>query len=315
MSGEELNVKLLKVSCAGQEHPFDRYYIKNEPLAENSGLIEITRQIRQTVDALCQNQSRNTDEYARGMSRLKTLMKKKESRFSEFAAFTKVMDVTLEVVKHYIDEPGFLEKIVLEYCKTRSGFYSRKGLSDSTIQVLKDSGMSRSKGESANNKLRDMFKAKSIDEYGGSLVKNFYFIPNRGDREKVVQVSHSLGFEFKSMKKNSDKIPDAIFRIGPHAFILEAKHLKQGGGAQDRAIQELLGFIDFVEDKPNLHYVAFVDGILANTFFSESEPSKPKTATQWKRLRQLIKKNHGNFFVNTSGLKALLEDFITGKLS
>jgi hypothetical protein len=55
--------------------------------------------------------------------------------------------------------------------------------------------------------------------------------------------------QFSNLKKRFDKNPDLLIKINEHILIVEAKHIKETGGAQDKSLLELCNFIAYEEEK------------------------------------------------------------------
>ena len=89
--------------------------------------------------------------------------------------------------------------------------------------------------------------------------------------------------------------------------LIEAKHMKEGGGAQNKQIVEIIDFIKHQEDSDDLHYVTFMDGVYFNKF-SKAHIQQNKIRRQKEDIVKNLEKNKNNFFVNTAGLKSLFKD-------
>ncbi|MGQ9707238.1 MAG: hypothetical protein ACUVWP_09660, partial [bacterium] len=88
--------------------------------------------------------------------------------------------------------------------------------------------------------------------------------------------------------------------------ILEAKHLKGGGGHQNNTITETIEFIRYPEKSKTVHYISFMDGI--NNFINKRGIYDRKTINQRKDVVKYLKENKNNYFVNTFGIKQLFSD-------
>jgi hypothetical protein len=97
-----------------------------------------------------------------------------------------------------------------------------------------------------------------------------------------------------------------MIRINDRLLILEAKHIRESGGAQDKQIGELIDFISQSEDKP-ISYVAFLDG----RYFNRLIAPKGKVREQRSAIEKALRKYPNNYFVNTSGLLKLLADLLS----
>jgi len=132
-----------------------------------------------------------------------------------------------------------------------------------------------------------------------------YFLP---DQNKVLfdKFIANYNIEYRFSQTYQGKLPDVVLKVTDHFFIIEAKHINETGGAQDKQIAELISFINQREPSQNIHYVAFLDGLYFNYFIGSAKGSK--LFQQREAIENCLKRNHGNFFVNTAGFVNLLQD-------
>ncbi|MEO0210627.1 MAG: hypothetical protein ABIN66_02085, partial [candidate division WOR-3 bacterium] len=116
------------------------------------------------------------------------------------------------------------------------------------------------------------------------------------------------GARYQFAERHQGKNPDVLFRHGTSWFVIEAKHLKESGGAQNKSASELVDFID-QEDK-GVHYISFMDGI----FFNRLIQSGSNRRTKYSKIRNDIERKLSNhprsFFVNTRGFQELISDIM-----
>jgi hypothetical protein len=91
-----------------------------------------------------------------------------------------------------------------------------------------------------------------------------------------------------------------------HFFLIEAKHIKEGGGAQDKQVAEVIEFIKYSEENEKIHYIAFMDGVYFNKFIGAIKSTK--VDRQKKDIGTNLSTKKGNFFINTHGLIELFKD-------
>jgi len=120
-----------------------------------------------------------------------------------------------------------------------------------------------------------------------------------------------VDYEFLSGRKN--KAPDFVVNIKQDIYIIEHKHVKEGGGGQDKQIDELIEFVSKKPSKPHVHFVSYLDGYYFNILirYKLAESSfrgnkLPKPLEQLKSIRTYLKDNKENYFINTAGFKELL---------
>lgn len=101
---------------------------------------------------------------------------------------------------------------------------------------------------------------------------------------------------------------DVLFKNKKDLYIIEHKHMKEGGGGQNKQITEIINFISEREsDKLKIHYVTFLDGIYFNLFIKSYNNVKTKIPKQIEHLEKSLQNNPNNYFVNTAGFIRLLK--------
>ncbi len=206
-----------------------------------------------------------------------------------------------------------LEAFLQEYCQRRRRLYDRLGYSNVVVQALYDSGVSRKKGTAGISELIGL-----IQEILGEVphVKDIvslidsplcYFLPDKGDKKLFIEFRRRFGIKYAFGEKHQGKTPDLVLKVAGHFFIVEAKHVKEAGGAQDKQVLEAIEFIRYSEERDDIHYVSFMDGLYFNKFVWCDEGNS-KVGKQKRDIELYLKENGSNFFVNTSGFKAILKD-------
>ena len=120
----------------------------------------------------------------------------------------------------------------------------------------------------------------------------------------VKNARKNLGIRLATKKQN--KKLDLIIKVNGRIFLCEAKHLNTSGGAQDKQIAELIEIINLKEQSENLSYIAFLDGSYSNILLGE-DTGGDKLKRQRKEIKKYLLHNPNNFWVNTTGFKALFK--------
>jgi F0F1-type ATP synthase delta subunit len=112
---------------------------------------------------------------------------------------------------------------------------------------------------------------------------------------------------------------DIILKHDEKIMFIEAKHLKEGGGTQDKQVHELINIIQTRNSNKNVLVGAFLDGVLSNHILDMSEEyiknpkklnyEKNKTVRQQVDIIKALKTNKNNFWFNTAGFKKFIKDF------
>jgi hypothetical protein len=249
------------------------------------------------------------------------IMRVQNIQYTEFVAYFKCLGLSHSDYRKYADEQrriALLEKILQKYCERRRELYDRLGYTYVTQQALYDSATSRTQGSSGIQKLRQLIERVSQDSgipiqeiiEASQFAKNsskcsFHVVRTR---KNFLELKTAIGFAYKYGQEKQSKIPDLMIWINDRLLILEAKHIRESGGAQDKQIGELIDFISQSEDKP-ISYVAFLDGRYFNRLIDP--PPEGKVREQRSDIEKALRKYPNNYFVNTSGLLKLLADLLS----
>jgi hypothetical protein len=115
-------------------------------------------------------------------------------------------------------------------------------------------------------------------------------------------------FKINTRVNKEDKVPDCIFKLKKQIYLVEAKHVRRRGGAQNGSISELIALIN-LSGNPNLHFISFLDGSYPKYLSKVSPKAKGnKLEKQKYEISVALEANPQNYFVGTMGLKALFKD-------
>ena len=303
----EKNLHYWEESLKNPERIVDDSYVVDNVIVNNKEFIQMIEKLRRLIADYCRE---NSEEILKQICEI--ILSVEEIEYTEFVAFWKVLDISFSVFKKFQEDKKIevLKIILKEYCSKRFNLYEKLGYSSVTIQALYDSGVSRKKGSSGIDKIIDLlrvfgnpFHAKSLQEI---LDNNIcYFLPDMGDEELFKEFCNYFSIKYQFGQTHQNKLPDIVVKIDGHFLIIEAKHIKETGGAQDKQVNELIQFISYSEKSEFIHYLAFLDGIYFNEFIN---PRGEKIKKQVEDTVNSLSSNPNNFFVNTSGIKKIFED-------
>lgn len=287
------NLNLFEECIIIWEPAIDEYYftwIENLYI-DNKNIIEKIWKLRNLITACGVNINKNMSfDYLLDDI---LLILEENVKYSEFVAFWKVLDISyssfciLEINK----KKEVLRKFIFLFCKNRENKYIERGLiySNTTIQALYDNWSSRSKWELWKRKLLDFFKNKGIIDF---------FV----DEQKIKNEIYKNKIKFQFSNKYQWKLPDALFYKDNKTYILEAKHINEWWGAQDKQIHELIDFISYNEEW--VSYISFLDWTYFNKFKNIKNSSK-KLLSQKSQILEKLEQNKNNYFLNTHWLEKL----------
>ena len=242
------NLEYWKYSLKHPEPIFEDYYIKDDLIVENKDLIEKVERLRELIISYCVIIEKNEETAQEILDEIYNIIVSVENiNYSEFVSFWNAMDLSYSIFKKMDNKKEVLKELLCEYCKRRRKIYDKLGYSNITVQALYDSGSSRKQGASGGDKLVDIVTDIINATYTNNLsdFKNgdcCYFLPDGTDKKlfKEFIEKYSLNYEFG--KNSQNKIPDMVLKIGDDIFVIEAKHIKESGGAQDKQIKEIIEF-------------------------------------------------------------------------
>ncbi len=238
---------------------------------------------------------------------------------TEFVAYFKCFGIShsdYRREKNMQQRLTLLRKILQKYCEYRKERYDQLGYTHVIQQALYDSAVSRKQGTAGIRKIRQIIgqllrdaeatiqEAKTLPEFIQSEY-SFYLISSKKD---FYELKNKIKLKYKFGQERQEKIPDLVIKIKDRLLILEAKHIKESGGAQDKQIDELIKFISQKEEGL-ISYVAFLDGRYFNRF--RDTLSAEKVCKQREAIENALKDYPNNYFVNTAGLHKLLADLLS----
>ena len=308
------------VSLKNPEPVVDDYYISDEIIVEDGDLIQKIERLRELIISYCVMIEKDRNSASKILDEIHSIIVSMDKiQYTEFIAFWKVLDMSYSVFKKLPNQEFILEELLQRYCERRRKLYDKIGYSNVTVQALYDSGASRKKGASGITKLVDLIHGTFDETFRVSRVDNLhtlmttsigYFLPDKGDKSLFREFCRRFDIQYNFGRDHQGKEPDMVLKVNSHFFIIEAKHIKESGGAQDKQIVETIEFIRYSENLDNIHYLSFMDGVYFNNFIWTKSNNESKINRQRKAIEEYLDENKSNFFVNTAGLINLLKDLL-----
>lgn len=303
-----------EVSLKHPEPTADDYYTFDQVIVSDKELIQKIERLRELIISYCVMIEKDEKSASKILDEIyEIIISIDKIQYTEFIAFWKTLDMSYSVFKKLPNQKFILERLLQKYCERRRKLYDKLGYSNVTVQALYDSGSSRKKGTSGIIKLIDLVKKTFGDiPYIRNLntlmnVPVGYFLPDKGDKSLFKQFCNKFNIKYGFGKDHQGKEPDMVLKLNNQFFIIEAKHIKESGGAQDKQIVETIEFIRYSEEDDNIHYLSFMDSVYLNNFIWVKN-SNSKVGRQKRAMEKYLDENKNNFFVNTTGLITLLKD-------
>ena len=286
------NIEYWIISLKNPEPIFDEYYIFDEIIVEDKDFIKNVEKLRELITAYCvilefEKSKEIADKILDEI--YKTITSTDKLQYTEFVAFWKILDISLSVFLKLPNKKAVLAELLKQYCLRRKKLYDRLGYSNITVQALYDSGASRKKGTAGIKKViylaSEVFNFKREDVYLKTMeeIKTSdigYLLPDR-DEELFRNFCSEYKIVYRFGEEHQGKVPDIVLKINNHFFIIEAKHIKESGGAQDKQIVELIEFIKYSENSEFIHYLSFMDGLYFNNFICIQSEENSRASKQF----------------------------------
>lgn len=187
------------------------------------------------------------------------------------------------------------------------------GYSPTTLQAGKDAKAHKENGNLGLCKVSHLLDKSGHKEANSRTLKDFvsensrqYIEADKKGQKLFIDLLDYYKIKFLWSRKKENKKPDYFIKNRNEIYIVEHKHMKEGGGGQDKQINEVISFIGFSEKKTSIHYVSFLDGIYFNLFSNKKYLKKGKILSQLKNIKKNLKRNGRNYFVNTKGFVRLI---------
>lgn len=318
------NIKLFEFSLNNPEPIIDEFYLKNGNLIISDDPKKSTDLMRKNLDLLesisaynFAKKNKNQATTKKAIEKILEIVKNKNINYSEFVSFWPVVDISYSIFSEMSAEEQLeiIKNILDKYIELRHGIYLSYGYTPTTLQVGKDAKAHKESGNLGIYKVSKILDKAGYKKANDESLDNFvsqgnkkYLEADKKGKKLFKDLLNGYKIKFNWSRKKEQKMPDFLIKNQNDIIIVEHKHMKEGGGGQDKQINEVISFIGFSENNPRIHYVSFLDGIYFNLFTNKKYLNKGKILNQLKNIKQSLKKNTQNYFVNTSGFKKLLKE-------
>ncbi|MFX1445322.1 MAG: hypothetical protein ACFFHV_18050 [Promethearchaeota archaeon] len=302
------NIEYWEISLTYPEVKDDPYYIHNEIIINDDLFVKKVEELRDLIRNYCD--SKNEEEREVIFDRIFLLIKNTENiQYHEFIAFWKAHDFTFSTYDTLMEskKKEWLKDLLIKYCQERRELFDEFGYTNLIVQSLYDNSASKRTGGSTQKKIIDLIidnfdhiqSVRNLSEFD-SLGK-CYFSLDSTTEELFITLCYRKNIELPFRKKNL-----IILKVGQIIIFIKANHIKEGGGAQNRKVDDLINFIDTTIDDKNFFLISFLDGFYFNRFIREDSTGKVKEYKE--NIMRFLKNHKNNYFVNTEGLNLLFKD-------
>jgi hypothetical protein len=300
------NLHYFNISIENPEEFFDMRYMVLEPTKDLATYASATKEKKELLTTIKVLNEKGMDASKIYMD-LRNKMSNKFSHKSEFACFLACCDSSIPLLLSY-DQQNF-EKIVNLYLKYRN---ISEYTPEEWLQAVIDTGASRKKGGIGDKKLSDIAinmgftKVKDMD----SLLRHDKAVAHFSKTKFNYQtIKDRIGASIDSIKNKQEQLLDIILKNKNMYAFIEAKHLKELGGAQNHTVSEIIDVIKNKSNSDNFKFVSFCDGVYSNILMNPSNNTDNKIRTQYSDISRILKENVNSFWLNTVGFKEFVKDF------
>lgn len=207
----------------------------------------------------------------------------------------------------------FVYEMLGHYVRERHAMYLSHGYTNSILQVVCDNYSHKRNSKTSIVKVCEILEGRGFSHALGKMPSSgnyYYLLPDKGDEVAFTAFKTKFSVEMESAKTEQNKLPDMLFHLNGHFYVVEMKSMKGCGGGQDKQLTEVINFIRYAEKDARIHYVTFLDGEYSNLL--HGGVTQPKIRCQYDDAVSCLKSNPGNYFLNTAGFQKFL-DVICGK--
>ena len=281
---------------------------KNELIRRNEKLIDLITTYKTIGDKLTPDQENAI------IAEIIDLMfnTKEKMNYTAFSQYFMVCDLSYSVLQNenLKQKHEIIREILKEYVADRHSTYSSHGYSNIVLQVMSDNYSHKRNCSSGLEKVEKQLIKVGINGYksGAPLESDFYLLPDKDEKEfRRILSTKKIVFEWSKVKQN--KLPDIYLQYKNKIYIIEHKHMKEGGGGQSKQDTEIADFVKLTEER--VSYITYLDGPYFNKLISPSEYRKESILK--KDVVSHLQNNPNNYFLNTAGFERFLKEVVIGR--
>ncbi len=330
------NQKLLDYSLTHQELLADPHFSEHNPFI----ITESRRKINELIKAynqlqeyiICYKNAREDEDEAsqnRYVSKIIEVLKTENINYAEFPCFWNVLDTSYSMFSSELgdaEKKDFIRSALNLYLAKRFKAYQVHGLSPVIMQANCDAAAHKRNSSYAKLKVanilaelgyRELLPTKSAKTDWKQTVRLFSesdlvfrSVSSKNDPFFKAFVSF-LKIDYVFLTGRKSKAPDFVIKKNSHFYIVEHKHVKEGGGGQDKQLDELIEFVSLDSGNEQIHYVSYLDGyyfniMIKNRLINRSDKPNPhKSILQLNNIKLALQGNPRNYFLNSAGFKEL----------
>lgn len=285
----------------GEMNPF----IITESKAEENDLMEAYKRLNEFIVCYKVAMDDNDEESKRkNLKKIIEKLKHTNINYAEFPSFWSAVGGTFSIYKKMSgsEKKEFVKQALEIYIDKRYNAYCNHGTSPVILQVICDSYAHKRNSNYAIDKVKQRLIDKRYEHFdaeGMSAKEACVEFLGKDNVFKIIRSSKDTFYPafLEHIKEKSEfwygrrnKAPDFVIKKNKSLYIVEHKHLKEGGGGQAQQMDELIEFIFQKPTNSSLHYVSYLDGYYFKTLINkESERVKIQKGEKQNRKYIFVK--------------------------
>lgn len=309
------NLEYFEYSLAHKELLLDKYYFSDEIIIDNhsSPLFANCLELDETISNYanrkryydCLHQDFPDAELDVIINKIIKLLEEEYMNLTAFAQSFSLFDSSFSSYSslNKREKSYFIKEILDAFISKRFDLYSKVGYG--YLQVLYDSHAHKRMSSAGAKKVASQLNYNNFVQVHNTSIKNRqFFLPDQVKKENYLQFLKDNSIDCAWTKNKQDKMPDAVFKYDNKFYFVEHKHLKEGGGGQDKQLTEIVDLIQYGE--PGITFISYMDGMYFNSLINPRPTTKMYTTK--KDIVKYLTTNKENYFLNTSGFEKFLKD-------
>ena len=242
------NLEIFEFCKSKPEKRFDSFYIFSEKDKNLPRHLEKIRKIKEKLITLKQILGRrDSEKLTEQIFEDLSVELASGGDYSEFACFANACDTSVGEIS---DDKKLLKELTELYLEKRD---ATEIVPAEWVQAIIDKGASRKKSRVGEEKLAKILlqsgfvQIDNIENFSKTGKAFANFAGGKSSDFSPIGVYKNFGIKFG--KKTQGKKLDLIIKKDGQIYFLEAKHLKVGGGVQDKQIIEIINLLNFKTGK------------------------------------------------------------------
>lgn len=281
----------------------------------NKKLRESTEQLRETVKSYKKHITKRNE----AVDECSKITAKNHMNYTAFSRHLCGKSVTHNTFKRMSDKEkrAVIKNSIPSYLKIRNKAHIEQDGQKAIFYVLQDAfsskGLSLDSIENVSKLLEEYGFVRYEKDFYDKERDMFYILPDQKGTDKKVfeDIMNKEGILYEFALKKQGKMPDFLFKVKDHIYIMETKKLNPDtGSSQYKQMSELIDFIRYQEENEKVHYISLLEGGYSNLLM---ESTTGQVVAQRRDIERQLEQSPQNFFVNKKIFEVLLNHILERK--